>query len=58
MAPYGTSKRAVRYFTDGFAKEVKNGPVSVGTISPGMVITDMTLEPLMKDQGKKSLKDM
>ena len=58
MTPYGTSKRAVRYFTDAFAKEVKNGTVIVGTISPGMVITDMTLEPLMKDQGKKSLKDM
>jgi len=52
MTPYGTSKRAVRYFTDAFAKEVKNGPVIVGTISPGMVLTDMTLEPLRKDPSK------
>jgi NAD(P)-dependent dehydrogenase (short-subunit alcohol dehydrogenase family) len=50
MTPYGTSKRAVRYFTDAFAKEVKNGPVIVGTISPGMVLTDLTLEPLRKDR--------
>jgi NAD(P)-dependent dehydrogenase (short-subunit alcohol dehydrogenase family) len=49
LTPYGTSKRAVRYFTDAFAKEVKNGPVIVGTISPGMVLTDMTLDPLRKD---------
>jgi NAD(P)-dependent dehydrogenase (short-subunit alcohol dehydrogenase family) len=49
LTPYGTSKRAVRYFTDAFAKEVKNGPVIVGTISPGMVLTDMTLGRLRKD---------
>jgi NAD(P)-dependent dehydrogenase (short-subunit alcohol dehydrogenase family) len=53
LTPYGTSKRAVRYFTDAFAKEVKNGPVIVGTISPGMVLTDLTLEPLRKDPNKK-----
>ncbi len=52
MTPYGTSKRAVRYFTDAFAKEVKNGPVIVGTISPGMILTDLTLEPLRKDPFK------
>jgi NAD(P)-dependent dehydrogenase (short-subunit alcohol dehydrogenase family) len=52
MAPYGTSKQAVRYFTDAFAKEVNNGPVIVGTISPGMVMTDMTLTPLRKDPTK------
>jgi NAD(P)-dependent dehydrogenase (short-subunit alcohol dehydrogenase family) len=51
LTPYGPSKRAVRYFTEAFAKEVKNGPVIVGTISPGMVLTDMTLEPLRKDPG-------
>ncbi len=50
LTPYGTSKRAVRYFTDAFAKEVKSGPVIVGTISPGMVLTDMTLRPLKKDR--------
>jgi NAD(P)-dependent dehydrogenase (short-subunit alcohol dehydrogenase family) len=52
LTPYGTSKRAVRYFTDAFAKEVKNGPVIVGTISPGMVLTDLTLGHLRKDPQK------
>ena len=50
MTPYGTSKRAVRYFTDAFAAEVKGGPVIVGTISPGMVLTDLTLDPIRKDR--------
>jgi len=49
MTPYGTSKRAVRYFTDAFAAEVKGGSVIVGTISPGMVLTDLTLGPIRKD---------
>ncbi|MBE0667066.1 MAG: SDR family oxidoreductase, partial [Bacteroidales bacterium] len=49
MTPYGTSKRAVRYFTDAFAAEVKNGPVIVGTLSPGMVLTDLTIGPLRRD---------
>ena len=53
LIPYGTSKRAVRYFTEGFAKEVKDGPVIVGTISPGMVLTDLLLEPLRKDPSNK-----
>jgi NAD(P)-dependent dehydrogenase (short-subunit alcohol dehydrogenase family) len=49
MTPYGTSKRAVRYFTDAFAAEVKGGSVIVGTISPGMVLTDLTLGPIRND---------
>jgi len=49
MTPYGTSKRAVRYFTDAFAAEVKKGPVIVGTISPGMVLTDLTIGPLRRN---------
>jgi len=49
MTPYGTSKRAVRYFTDAFAAEVKDGSVIVGTISPGMVMTNLTIGPLKRD---------
>ena len=52
LTPYGSSKRAVRYFTDAFAAEVKSGPVIVGTISPGMVLTDMTMNQVRKDPGK------
>jgi len=53
MTPYGTSKRAVRYFTDAFAREVKDGPVIVGTISPGMVLTDLILDPLRKEPANR-----
>jgi NAD(P)-dependent dehydrogenase (short-subunit alcohol dehydrogenase family) len=49
LTPYGTSKRAVQYFTDAFAKEIKNSPVIIGTISPGMVLTDLTLTQVRKD---------
>lgn len=56
LTPYGTSKRAVRYFTDAFAAEVKNLPVIVGTISPGMVLTDLTLGTLRKNPDKKLIR--
>jgi NAD(P)-dependent dehydrogenase (short-subunit alcohol dehydrogenase family) len=49
MTPYGTSKRAVRYFTDAFADEVRSEPVIIGTISPGMVLTDLTIGPLKRN---------
>jgi NAD(P)-dependent dehydrogenase (short-subunit alcohol dehydrogenase family) len=52
LTPYGTSKRAVRYFTDAFAAEVKGGPVIVATISPGMVLTDLTMNQVRKDPEK------
>lgn len=52
LTPYGTSKRAVRYFTDAFAAEVKDGPVIVGTISPGMVLTDLTMSQVRKYPGQ------
>lgn len=43
---YGTSKSAVRYFTRSLIKEYQNTPLTVGSISPGMVVTDMILKPL------------
>lgn len=59
MTPYGTSKRAVRYFTDAFVREVKGNPVLIGTISPGMVLTDMLLDPLKNNPaGSKQLKEI
>jgi NAD(P)-dependent dehydrogenase (short-subunit alcohol dehydrogenase family) len=38
---YGTSKYAVRYLSRALALEVKNTPVLVGTLSPGMLATEM-----------------
>lgn len=49
MSIYGTSKRAVRYFTRSLIKEYKHSGVLVGTISPGMVVTDMLLGPVRED---------
>ena len=46
MTIYGTSKYALRYFTRSLAKEAANTQVQVGTISPGMVITDLILHSL------------
>ena len=41
MSVYGTSKRAVRYFTQALVKETEGSDVRVGVISPGMVMTDL-----------------
>lgn len=58
MSIYGTSKSAVRYFTRSLIKEFRNSPVLVGSISPGMVITDMILAPIQMEpeKNRKALK--
>jgi NAD(P)-dependent dehydrogenase (short-subunit alcohol dehydrogenase family) len=38
---YGSTKYSVRYLTQALAAEVQGGPVIVGAISPGMVVTDL-----------------
>lgn len=42
LSIYGTSKRAITYFTSALAKEskIKNTGVIVGKLSPGIMITD------------------
>ena len=37
---YGTSKHALTYFTKGLAKELKNSPIKIGRLSPGMMLTE------------------
>ena len=44
LSIYGTTKRAVTYFTDVLIKEYENSPVNVGFLSPGIVVTRMTLQ--------------
>lgn len=48
---YGTSKRAVTYFTESLAKEAeeKNTGVIVGKLSPGIMITEFTTHSLGND---------
>ena len=48
---YGTSKRAVTYFTESLAmeSEEKNAGVIVGKLSPGIMITEFTTHSLVDD---------
>ena len=43
LAVYGATKYAVRYFTDALAKEYAESPVLIGSLSPGMVPTDLLI---------------
>ena len=56
LSIYGTSKRAITYFTQALAKEVEemNIGVIVGRLSPGIMITDFITNAL-GDKGKIEL---
>jgi NAD(P)-dependent dehydrogenase (short-subunit alcohol dehydrogenase family) len=41
MSIYGSTKRAVNYFTEALVKELADQPVKIGSLSPGMVITSL-----------------
>ncbi|MBN2107435.1 MAG: SDR family oxidoreductase [Deltaproteobacteria bacterium] len=41
---YGTTKRALRYFTESLVQEAADTPVQVCTLSPGIVVTDLLVE--------------
>ena len=41
MTIYGTTKSALSYFTRSFSHEARHSAVEIGTLSPGMVVTDM-----------------
>lgn len=51
LSMYGTTKRAVTYFSDALAMELKetNSKIIVGKISPGMIITDFLTKRLGSD---------
>ena len=46
MTYYGTTKRALRYFTQSASKEIANSKIKIGTLSPGMVVTDLLISGL------------
>ncbi len=54
MTMYGMSKRAVRYFTHSYEKEIAGGKVLLGTISPGMVVTDLVTGKLPDDPKERA----
>lgn len=41
LSVYGATKRAITYLTESTNKEIKGSPVLLGTISPGIVVTDL-----------------
>jgi short-subunit dehydrogenase len=53
MTIYGTTKRAVRYFTESLTDETEGLPVQIGALSPGMVVTDFMLDGLRKISKEK-----
>ena len=42
---YGTTKYALRYFTQSVSKELEGTPVKMCYLSPGIVVTDMLVPP-------------
>ena len=44
MSIYGSTKRAINYFTEAVAKELDGQPVKIGALSPGMVVTDLVYD--------------
>ena len=54
LSMYGTSKRALTYYTQAFAKELKErgSKVKIGRLSPGIMLTDFTTQAL---GGKESI---
>lgn len=51
LAVYGATKRALTYLTKALAKEVPDG-ISVGLLSPGMVVTDLLVKDLTPQSRK------
>jgi NAD(P)-dependent dehydrogenase (short-subunit alcohol dehydrogenase family) len=49
MSIYGTSKAAVHYFTQALMKEAEESGIIIGSLSPGMVMTDMVLDRFKED---------
>jgi short-subunit dehydrogenase len=49
MTLYGTTKRAIRYFTQSMAKEAEKLTIKVCTLSPGMVVTDFLINSLKEN---------
>jgi NAD(P)-dependent dehydrogenase (short-subunit alcohol dehydrogenase family) len=49
LSPYGSTKRALTYFTNAIAKELKDGPVQIHHLSPGIVVTDLLIGDYAED---------
>ncbi|GAA5525463.1 hypothetical protein Maes01_02033 [Microbulbifer aestuariivivens] len=52
MGIYGSTKRALDYFSDALAKELDGTGILVGKIRPGMVITEAVIDEAKKNPEK------
>ena len=50
ISVYGSTKRALRYFTAAAANEFKDTPIIIGSISPGIVTTDLLVRSSKSSQ--------
>lgn len=50
MSVYGTSKAAIHFLNHSLIEESEDTPVLVGSIRPGMVMTDLILDRFAEDQ--------
>lgn len=44
LSIYGSSKAAVAFLTSSLVKELQDTPVQIGSLQPGMVITDLVMD--------------
>jgi NAD(P)-dependent dehydrogenase (short-subunit alcohol dehydrogenase family) len=49
MSLYGTTKSAVHYFIKAFSHEAKGSGITIGALSPGMVVTDLLLDTVREE---------
>jgi short-subunit dehydrogenase len=54
MSIYGTTKRAINYFTQSVAKEIENTNIKIGVLSPGMVMTDILKNGIPEDEKERN----
>ncbi len=54
LGVYAASKAAVRSLTLTLVKETAGMPVQIGALSPGMVVTDLLLDPVKDDPEMKA----
>lgn len=52
MSVYGATKRAIRYFTASVAAELEGGNVKIGSLSPGIVVTDLLVDVYREGDAK------
>jgi NAD(P)-dependent dehydrogenase (short-subunit alcohol dehydrogenase family) len=53
ISVYGATKRALTYFTKSLAKEYAHTPVRIGSLSPGMVITELMMETSRQEDAER-----